>query len=46
MSNKLTIGLIVLVGCVYLSAAALFDEPLVFLGRKFLDLIAWVAFWR
>lgn len=47
MNNKIAIILgIVIVGCILLDTLFNGGASLVFLGKKFAELIEWIAFWR
>ena len=46
MSNRTTFGLAFLIAALFALAFLIVDQPHVFLGRKFLDLLQWIAFWR
>ena len=46
MTNRVALGLLFTLLLVYVAATLVIDEPGVFLGRKFLDLLTAVAFWR
>lgn len=46
MTNRVAVGLF-LVLCAAFGLAWLFvDQPHLFLGRKFIELVHWIAFWR
>ncbi|MEM1237743.1 MAG: hypothetical protein AAGI10_12280 [Pseudomonadota bacterium] len=47
MTNRLALILaIIIVVCIVIDQAIWSGEVLVFLGKKFMELIEWVAFWR
>lgn len=47
MTNSIAIGLAVLIAGGIAADLALSDgQNLVFLGKKFFDLLEWLAFWR
>ena len=47
VTNAVAIGLALLIGASLVVDQVLFDgETTLFLGRKFLDLLTWLAFWR
>lgn len=46
MTNRAAIGLAIMLAGLYGLSLVFVDEPLVFLGRKFLDLVGSLAFWR
>jgi len=46
MTDRVAIGLVLALLAAYGIALLFVDAPLVFLGRKFLDLVQWLVFWR
>ncbi len=47
MTNSIAIGLgLLIAGLIALDLLFFEAENLVFLGKKFFDLIEWIAFWR
>lgn len=46
MSNRLAIVLIILIAMVSLSATLLLDDPHILVGKKLIDLVDLLAFWR
>lgn len=46
MTNRVAIGVLVALVACYVAATFVVDQPAVFLGKRFLDLIDWLAFWH
>lgn len=46
MTNRAAIGLFLFLLLIFAVAAFVFDDPHIFIGRKLIELIQWVAFWR
>ena len=46
MTNRAAIVVFILILILFGIAAFFVDNPLVFIGRKLIELIQWVAFWR
>lgn len=46
MTNRVAIGLFLLILLLFGLAYVFFEDPHIFLGRKLIDLIQWIAFWR
>ena len=47
MTNRIALALVLLIaGAIYLDQSRMDGEGAVFLGRKIVDFIDWIAFWR
>jgi hypothetical protein len=46
MTDRVAIGLVIALLAAYGIALVFVDAPLIFIGRKFVDLVQWLAFWR
>jgi hypothetical protein len=46
MTDRVAIGLVLALLAAYGIALLVVDAPLIFIGRKVIDLIQWLAFWR
>ena len=46
MTNRLALGLVLALIALYGLSTLVLDHPMVAVGRRFVDLIQWLAFWR
>lgn len=46
MTNRAAIVVFILILVLFGIATLFLDNPLIFVGRKLIELIQWVAFWR
>ena len=47
MTNQIAIVLgLIIVGAIFLDVFLYGSEHLIFLGKKFAELVEWIAFWR
>ncbi len=46
MTNRLALGLVLALFALFGLSTLFLDQPIVAVGRRFVDLIQWLAFWR